>query len=75
MAAADKRVRHLRRGGADGVVRRRLGFADGCASRMRRIERDRVSTRLMMRFIIATASSGYWPEAVSADSITASAPS
>ena len=28
-----------------------------------------------MRFIIATASSGYWPEALSADSITASAPS
>ena len=28
-----------------------------------------------MRFIVVTASSGYWPEALSADSITASAPS
>ena len=28
-----------------------------------------------MRFIVATASTGYWPAALSADSITASAPS
>ena len=33
------------------------------------------STVSAMRFIVATASRGYWPDALSADSMTASAPS
>ena len=37
--------------------------------------RSSCSTRATMRSIMLTASNGYWPAAVSADSITASAPS
>ncbi len=49
--------------------------AGACVASMPLRYESLASTRLTMRSIIATASSGYLPEADSADSITASTPS
>ena len=47
-----------------------------CAGRAATADRSpSFSTSSAMRFMVATASTGYWPDADSADSMTASAPS
>ena len=72
-AGGADRVRDLPRGGGDGAGRERSG--SGRVASMPCRQSGSRSTRSTMRSIMLTASYGYCPAAVSALSITASAPS
>ena len=63
-------ARRLGDGVGGGRIGQGLGEMDA-----RGIGSDRLRPLVAIRFIIATASHGYWPDALSADSMIASAPS